>query len=49
MRYFKKVIEIIIGKGNKDTDPDWNVNLGMLSYEHEYVSLTGQYYSGKGN
>lgn len=39
----------ITGKGNKDTDPDWNVNLGMLSYEHEYVSLTGQYYSGKGN
>jgi len=39
----------ITGKGNKDTDPDWNVNLGMLSYEHEYVSLTGQYFSGKGN
>lgn len=39
----------ITGKGNKDTDPDWNVNLGMLSYEHEYVSFTGQYYSGKGN
>lgn len=39
----------ITGKGNKDTDPDWNFNLGMLSYEHEYVSLTGQYYSGKGN
>ena len=39
----------ITGKGNKDTDPDWNVNLGMLSYEHQYVSLTGQYFSGKGN
>jgi hypothetical protein len=39
----------ITGKGNKDTDPDWNVNLGMLSYEHKYVSLTGQYFSGKGN
>lgn len=39
----------ITGKGNKDTDPDWNVNLGMVSFEHEYVVLTGQYYDGKGN
>lgn len=39
----------ITGKGNKDTDPDWNANIGMLSYEHKYVSLTGQYFSGKGN
>jgi hypothetical protein len=39
----------ITGKGNKDTNPDWNVNLGFVSYEHEYVVLTGQYYKGKGN
>jgi len=39
----------LTGKGNKDTDPDWNVNLGMVSFEHEYVVLTGQYYDGKGN
>lgn len=39
----------IIGKGNKDTNPDWRVNLGFVSYEHEYVTLTGQYYWGKGN
>lgn len=39
----------ITGKGNKDTNPDWNVNLGFVSYEHEYLVLTGQYYWGKGN
>ncbi|NWF75054.1 MAG: hypothetical protein HXY53_00530 [Nitrospirae bacterium] len=39
----------IIGKGNKETEPDWNVNLGMASFEHEYIVLTGQYYDGKGN
>ncbi|MBE0425026.1 MAG: hypothetical protein IBX72_00040 [Nitrospirae bacterium] len=39
----------ITGKGNKDTNPDWRVNLGFVSYEHEYVTLTGQYYRGKGN
>lgn len=39
----------IVGKGNKDTNPDWNVNLGFVSYEHEYFTVTGQYYVGKGN
>jgi hypothetical protein len=39
----------ITGKGNKDTDPDWTTNLGFVSFEHEYVVLTGQYYWGKGN
>ena len=39
----------IYGKGNKITDPDWRVNLGYASFEHEYVVLTGQYYDGKGN
>lgn len=39
----------ITGKGNKETEPDWNVNLGFVSYEHEYIVLTGQYYKGKGN
>ncbi|MEW6675626.1 MAG: hypothetical protein AB1348_06460 [Nitrospirota bacterium] len=38
----------IYGKGNKDTDPDWKVNLGFISFEHEYFVLTGQYYRGKG-
>ena len=39
----------LTGKGNTDDEPDWNVNLGMVSFEHEYVVLTGQYYEGKGN
>ncbi|MGC8762334.1 MAG: hypothetical protein ACP5VN_01670 [Acidobacteriota bacterium] len=29
--------------------PDYNVNAFMVSYEHKYVVLTGQYYTGKGN
>jgi hypothetical protein len=37
------------GKGNKNTDPDWKTNLGFASFEHQYVTLTGQYYWGKGN
>jgi polyhydroxyalkanoate synthesis regulator phasin len=37
------------GKGNKETSPDWKVNLGFVSYEHEYFALTGQYYWGRGN
>ncbi len=39
----------ITGKGNKETDPEWKVNLGFVSFEHEYLVLTGQYYKGKGN
>jgi polyhydroxyalkanoate synthesis regulator phasin len=39
----------IYGKGNKDTEPDWTVNLPFVSYEHKYVTLTGQYYWGTGN
>jgi hypothetical protein len=39
----------IWGKGNnKDTNPDWQVNNGFASFEHEYVVLTGQYYWGEG-
>ena len=39
----------ITGKGNKDTKPDWTTNLGFVSFEHEYVTLTGQYFWGEGN
>ena len=42
----------IFGQGNinkQDTVPDWMVNAGMLSYEHQYFTLTGQFESGKGN
>jgi polyhydroxyalkanoate synthesis regulator phasin len=36
------------GKGNTSDNPDWQVNNGMLSFEHKDVVLTGQYYWGKG-
>lgn len=40
----------ITGKGNKEIEPpEWQVNLGFVSFEHKYVVLTGQYYWGKGN
>jgi opacity protein-like surface antigen len=44
----------IFGKGNvAETDdvtaPDWRLNLGMLSYEHEYVTLAAQYLVSTGN
>ena len=40
----------VYGKGNKETDPpDWRVNLGFVQFEHEYLVLTGQYYTGKGD
>jgi hypothetical protein len=39
----------ITGEGNKNTKPDWTVNNGFVSFEHEYLALTGQYYWGKGN
>ncbi len=29
--------------------PEWNTNAMMLSYEHKYFTLTGQYVFGKGN
>jgi hypothetical protein len=39
----------ISGKGNKTTDPDWKVSSGYISYEHQYVTLTGQYFTGTGS
>jgi hypothetical protein len=40
----------VYGEGNKEIDPpDWRVNLGFVQFEHEYFTLTGQYYMGKGN
>ncbi|MDI6776544.1 MAG: hypothetical protein QMD03_04775 [Syntrophales bacterium] len=40
----------VYGKGNKEADPpDWRVNLGFVQFEHEYLVLTGQYYTGKGD
>jgi hypothetical protein len=39
----------LTGKGNTAAEPDWDINLGFVSYEHEYFTLTGQYYKGKGS
>ncbi len=36
------------GKGNSDKDYNWATNLGFVSFEREYVVLTGQYFWGKG-
>jgi hypothetical protein len=43
----------IIGKGNEsgsvDDINDWRTLLGMISYEHRYLTITGQLISGYGN
>jgi hypothetical protein len=44
----------IYGEGNDKDNvaedwPDYEVNLGMLSYENPWVTLTGQYFVTKGN
>ncbi|TAL70869.1 MAG: hypothetical protein EPN82_00775 [Bacteroidetes bacterium] len=42
----------IFGQGNiakGDTVPDWVMNAGMLSFENQYFTFTGQFESGKGN
>jgi hypothetical protein len=36
------------GKGNTAAEPDWTLNVGMISYESRWVVVTGQYFSGKG-
>ncbi len=38
----------ILGKGNTEAEPDWNVNAGMISYESKHTVLTATYYSGDG-
>lgn len=39
----------IHGKGNTAAAPDWNLNLGWVSYESQYFVFTGQYLKGTGN
>ncbi|MFH1052636.1 MAG: hypothetical protein V1779_17080 [bacterium] len=43
----------VFGKGNTtygtDTIPNWNLNAALLSYEHQYFTLTGQFVMGEGN
>lgn len=39
----------ITGKGNKRLSPEWKLNVGFFSWEHQYFVLTGMVYSGVGN
>jgi len=39
----------VYGKGNVRNEPDWTVNMGFFSWDHENVVITGTYYSGLGN
>jgi hypothetical protein len=39
----------LFGKGNVDSNPDYNVNMGMLSFEHPVITVTGQYFMTDGN
>jgi len=44
----------IFGKGNQapdstDENPDWMLTAIMFSYEHRYLTLTGQFIAGDGN
>ncbi|MFC1557207.1 hypothetical protein ACFL6I_28610 [candidate division KSB1 bacterium] len=39
----------VFGKGNTIQEPDWTLHSAFLSYEHEIVVATAQYYTGKGN
>ncbi len=45
---------ILAGKGNDDNNPagvfpDYEVNMGMLSYENPRLTLIGEYFTTKGN
>lgn len=37
------------GKGNTPSSPDFSVNAGFLSWEHQKFVVTGTYYQGVGN
>ncbi|BDX36945.1 hypothetical protein CYCD_03000 [Tenuifilaceae bacterium CYCD] len=39
----------VIGKGNTKLYPDWKLHAGIVSYEDNLCTLTGQYFKGKGN
>ena len=36
------------GKGNNSAEPDWNSNMGFISYQNQRITLAGQYYWGTG-
>jgi hypothetical protein len=40
---------VIQGKGNTKQTPDWRLHDVMLSYEHQYFVVTGQFATGTGN
>jgi hypothetical protein len=40
---------LMLGKGNTESAPDFSVNSAMISLEHQWYALTGQYYRGKGS
>ncbi len=46
---FQLSYQSIAGKGNTTEAPNWNLNAGFLSYEHQYFVLTAQQFFGKGN
>lgn len=37
------------GKGNTAASPDYNLNLGMVSFQHPDFIVTAQYFNSKGN
>ena len=37
------------GKGNRKNSPDWTLNMGFFSWDHENFVITGTYYKGVGN
>ena len=39
----------VLGKGNTELSPDWNLYAGFLSYDHELFVLTGQLYQATGD
>jgi len=39
----------VIGKGNKAASPDWRLNTGFLSWQHQYFVATATYFKGTGN
>jgi hypothetical protein len=38
----------INGKGNTVLEPDWTLNVGMISFQSTWAVITGQYIDGKG-
>ncbi|MGE0077174.1 MAG: hypothetical protein AB7S48_04860 [Bacteroidales bacterium] len=39
----------VVGKGNTELYPDWNMHAGIVSYEEKHFTVTGQGFVGKGN